>query len=195
VNWPAWSSVASAATTLWPALCRVFAYAAPGLPRLQMRSGREDIGVSSVGAAAESGVSTREGGVCRCLARRAFFFGVEGVEDVVATELGDSALTEDAALSVATASCREPASSDSEIVSRSAPSIFGDVIFDIFGSLLLGLVKHCCFLSAISRDRGLMYSMASHEFMDYIIGVCWLSHRRPYPAMRSQCSFIICEYL
>jgi hypothetical protein len=150
----------------------VFAYAAPGLPRLQMRSGREDIGVSSVGAAAESGVSTREGGVCRCLARRAFFvFGVEGVEDVVATELGDSALTEEAALCVATASCRESASSDSEIVSRSAPSIFGDVIFDIFGSLLLGFVKHCCFLFAISRDRGLMYSMASHEFVDYIIVV------------------------
>lgn len=172
VNWPAWSSVASAATTLWPALCKVFAYAAPGLPRLQMRSGREDIGVSSVGAAAESGVSTREGGVCRCLARRAFFFGVEGVEEVVATELGDSALTEEAALSVATASCRESASSDPEIVSRSADSsIFGDVIFDIFGSLLLGFVKHCCFLFAISRDRGLMYLMASHEFVDYIIVV------------------------
>ena len=81
----------------------------------------------------------REGGVCCCLARRLFFFfGVEGVEEVVATEVGDSALTEEAALSVATASCRESVGSDfhSENVSRSAPAIFGDVIFDIFGSLL-----------------------------------------------------------
>jgi hypothetical protein len=123
VNWPAWRSVASAATTLWPALCRVFAYAAPGLPRLQMSSGREAIGVSSMGAAVESGVSTREGGVCRCLALRGFFcfFGVEGVEEVVATEVGESARTD----------------FDSEVVSRSAvASMFGDVIFDIFGPLL-----------------------------------------------------------
>jgi hypothetical protein len=95
VNWPACSSVASAATTLWPALCSVFAYAAPGLPRLQMRSGSEVIGALSVEAAtAESGVSTREGGVCLCFARRGFFFfGVEGVEEVVAIEFGESALT------------------------------------------------------------------------------------------------------
>jgi hypothetical protein len=134
VNWPACSSVASAATTLWPALCRVFAYAAPGLPRLQMRSGREVIGASSVETAtAESGVSTREGGVCLCFARRGFFFfGVEGVDEVVATEFGESALTEEAALSVATA-CDPAVGSDfhsAEIVSRSAEaSISVDVMF------------------------------------------------------------------
>lgn len=158
MNWPAWSSVASAATTLWPALCRVFEYAAPGLPRLQMRSGREAIGTSSAVTAAESGVSTREGGDCRCLARRSFFFfGVEGVEDVVATEFGESALTEEVALSVATA-CDSVVGSDfhsPEIVSRSASaSIFGDVIFDIFGSnrsLLFN--KHCLSLLAILGNR------------------------------------------
>lgn len=145
MNWLVWRRVANAATTLWPALWRVFAYAAPGLPRLQMRRGREDIGVSSVGVAVESGVSTREGGDCRCLALRGFFcfFGVEGVEEVVATELGESARTEEAALSVATASWSVDTSDfDSEIVSRSAAvvaSIFGDVIFDIFGLFTLAL--------------------------------------------------------
>jgi hypothetical protein len=103
-----------------------------------MRSGREVIGALSVETAtAESGVSTREGGVCLCFARRGFFFfGVEGVEEVVATEFGESALTEEAALSVATA-CDPAVGSDfhsAEIVSRSAEaSISGDVIFDIFG--------------------------------------------------------------
>jgi hypothetical protein len=138
VNWPACSSVASAATTLWPALCNVFAYAAPGLPRLQMRSGREVMGALSVEAAtAESGVSTREGGVCRCFARRGFFFfGVEGVDEVVAIEFGESALTEEVALSVATA-CDSVGSDfhSAEIVSRSALSQY--VIFDIFGGSLL----------------------------------------------------------
>jgi len=119
-----------------------------------MRRGSEDICVSSMAAtaaAAESGVSTREGGVCRCLALRGFFcfFGVEGVEEVVATEVGESARTEEAALSVATASWSVGSDFDSEIVSRSAAvaSIFGDVIFDIFGSLLVALsFKHCLFL-------------------------------------------------
>jgi hypothetical protein len=173
VNWPAWSSVASAVTTLWPALCRVFAYAAPGLPRLQMRRGREDIGASSARAIAESGVSTREGGDCRCLARRGFFsLGVEGVEQVVAIEFGESALTEEVALSVATA-CDSVVGSDfhsPEIVSRSASaSIFGDVIFDIFGFVGSSLFdKHCCFSArdfdeSSSRDRRLMYSMVVRE--------------------------------
>ena len=117
-----------------------------------MRRGREDIGESSVAAAAvESGVSTREGGDCRCLALRGFFcfFGVECVEEVVATEVGESARTEEVALSVATASWSVGSDFDSEIVSRSAAvaSIFGDVIFDVFGSLLFALsFKHCLFL-------------------------------------------------
>lgn len=138
VNWPACSSVANAATTLWPALCRVFAYAAPGLPRLQIRSGREVIVASSVGPI-ERGVSTREGDVCCFALRFFFFFGVEVVEEAVATDMGESARTEEVALSVATASCRESVGSDfhSEIVSRSAAQVFGDVIFDIFGSLSL----------------------------------------------------------
>lgn len=99
-----------------------------------MRSGREVIGASSARATAESGVSTREGGDCCCLARRGFFFfGVEGVEEVDATELGEAALTEEVALSVATA-CDSVVDSDlhsPEIVSRSAPasaSIFDDVM-------------------------------------------------------------------
>lgn len=155
MNWLVWRRVASAATTLWPALWRVFAYAAPGLPRLQMRSGREVIGASSVGAAVESGVSTREGGVCRCLALRAFFcfFGVEGVEEVVATEVGESARTEEVALSVATASWSVGSDFHSEIVSRSAAvaSIFGDVIFDMFGWLLLPFRQALSFLLLLFR--------------------------------------------
>ena len=155
MNWLVWRRVASAATTLWPALWRVFAYAAPGLPRLQMRSGREVIGASSVGAAVESGVSTREGGVCRCLALRGFFcfFGVEGVEEVVATELGEYARTEEVALSVATASWSVGSDFHSEIVSRSAAvaSIFGDVIFDMFGWLLLPFRQALSFLLLLFR--------------------------------------------
>lgn len=86
-----------------------------------MRSGREVIGTSSVRPDAR-GVSTREGGVCCFALRFFFFFGVEVVEEAVATEVGESARTEEVALSVATASCRESIGSDcpSEIVSQSA---------------------------------------------------------------------------
>lgn len=144
-----------------------------------MRRGREDIGVSFVGAAVESGVSTREGGVCRCLALRGFFDfgGVEGVEEVIATEDGESARTEEVALSVATASSWSVGSDfDSEIVSRSAAvaSIFGDVIFDIFGLLVLPFRQALLFLYL--RFRGIevfMYSMWMRESLNYII-VCLL---------------------
>lgn len=82
----------------------------------------------------------REGGVCCFALRFFFFFGVEVVEEAVATEIGESARTEEVALSDATASCRESVGSDcpAEIVSQSAAWIFGDVIFDIFGSLFFG---------------------------------------------------------
>jgi hypothetical protein len=32
-------------------------------------------------------------------------------------------------------------------------------------------------------------------FVTYIIVVCWLSHRKPYPAMRSRYDFAMCESL
>lgn len=140
MNCEVWSSVASAATTLWPAEWRVLAYAAPGLPKLQISSGREVISSSSgVVDFAASGVSTREGGVCCPLALRFFFFlGVERVEDVLATEMGESGRETEVMMSFATASCRcEPAvCGSSEIVLQSAGralTIFGDVTFDIFG--------------------------------------------------------------
>jgi hypothetical protein len=134
----------------------VFAYAAPGLPRLQMRSGSEVIGALSVEAAtAESGVSTREGGVCLCFARRGFFFfGVEGVDEVVAIEFGESALTEEVALSVATA-CDSVGSDfhSAEIVSRSAEaSISGDVIFRYFLELLLSRFRSSTVVSLLRND-------------------------------------------
>lgn len=140
MNCEVWSSVASAATTLWPAEWRVLAYAAPGLPKLQISSGREVISSSScVVDVAASGVSTREGGVCCPLALRFFFFlGVERVEDVLATEMGESGRETEVMMSFATASCccESAVCGSSEIVLRSAGralTIFGDVTFDIFG--------------------------------------------------------------
>lgn len=112
--------------------------------------------MSFVGAAVESGVSAREGGVCRCLALRGFFcfFGVEGVEEVVATEDGESARAGEVALSVATASWSVGSDFHSEIVSRSAvASIFGDVISDICGLLVLPFLQALLFVYL--RFRGI----------------------------------------
>ena len=94
-----------------------------------MRRGREAIDASFV-KPVERGVSRREGDVCCFALRFFFFFGVEVVEEAVATEMGESARTEQVALSVATASCRESAGCDfhSGFVSRSAAWISGDVI-------------------------------------------------------------------
>lgn len=152
----------------------MFAYAAPGLPRLQIRSGREVIVASSV-RPVERGVSTREGGVC-CFALRFFFFflGVEVVDEAVATDVGESARTGKVALSVATASCRESVDNGfhSEIVSQSTARVCGDVIFDIFQFAFFGFVSNC-YLLIVSRDWGLMYLMTSKRVF-LLHHRCWL---------------------
>jgi hypothetical protein len=41
-----------------------------------------------------------------------------------------------------------------------------------------------------------MYSsldVDARVFVNYIIVVCWLSHRKPYPALRSRYGFAMCQ--
>lgn len=109
-----------ACTTLWPALCKVFAYAAPGLPTLQISRGRDAMSVVSGGD---------DDAFAFCF--RAFR-GVEGVEDGVATVTAVFAWLPCVRMLVAIASCGR--SSCAEIILGVASALTmstSDIIFDI----------------------------------------------------------------